>query len=249
MSAEHAAAPSRPIVGITISAPTTRGSHSICAGVPYAAAVTRAGGLPVWIPAEGGRADARNLIGRLDAVVLTGGRRLDAAFFAANPRPTLEQTDPTRYWLEHALILAACEREVPLLGICRGMQMLNEALGGTLVGNLTLDWPCALNHHQSEDPDRPSHWIRMAPDSRLATAVAATRERVNSFHRQAVEQPGTGLRAVAWADDGVIEAVEASRPAAFIVGVQFHPEALVQREGRWLGLFEALVDAARRPRT
>lgn len=181
---------------------------------------------------------------RLDAVLLTGGRRLPAGFFTEHPRPSLQESDPERYRLEHALILAACDHQVPVLGICRGMQMLSEVIGGALVRNLTLDWPGAQEHRQEEPPDEPTHPIRIRADSTLAGIVGGGDARINSFHRQAVESPGDGLEAVAWADDGVIEAVEARGGGQFLASVQY-PEALVHRDGRWTHLFAAFVGARR----
>lgn len=236
----------RPVVGIPVLSVSGHAADTAAGDALYAAAVTRAGGIPVLLPTQGDRVTARDLAGRLDGLLLTGGRPLHQWSWAEHPRPTLEETDPDRYWFEHALILAAVERAIPVMGICRGMQMLNEALGGTLVRNLALDWPGALKHRQSEPAGAPTHAIGIAPDSRLAAVVGGAAARVNSHHLQAVDAPGAGLKAVAWADDGVIEAVEAPSDDAFLVGVQFHPEALLAHDERWLGLFAALVSAARR---
>jgi putative glutamine amidotransferase len=129
------------------------------------------------------------------------------------------------------------------------MQMLNEARGGTLILNLALDRPDALKHVQSEAATHTAHKISVAPRTHLAAAVGEESIMVNSFHRQAVDSPGVGLKAIAWAPDGVVEAIAAPSNDPFLVGVQFHPEALVQRDTRWRGLFDALISAARRRMT
>lgn len=234
----------RPFIGIPMPAAFERADRGSAGDELYAAALSRAGGFPALLPVEGDRAAAGDLIGRLDGLLLAGGRPLPVGFFTEHLRPSLEQTDPARYWFEHALVLAACEHGVPMLGICRGMQTINEALGGTLVRNLALDWPGALGHHKTDPEEHPTHRIRIAPHSHLSAVVGEDQAQVNSYHRQAVETPGAGLVAVAWADDGVIEAVEAPGDDPFIVGVQFHPETLIQTDDRWLGLFAMLVTAA-----
>jgi putative glutamine amidotransferase len=207
--------------------------------------VSGAGGIPVLLPAQGGSDAVFQIVERIDALLLTGGRPLPADCFAHDTRPSLEQTDPERYRFERALVIAAVKRGLPVLGICRGMQMMSEALGGTLVRNVALDWPGAVNHRRPDRPLDPVHRIRAAPGSRLARVVGDDPVGVNSCHLQAVGEPGIGLVAVAWADDGVIEAVESLPGTGFLSGVQFHPEILVLRDARWLGLFEELVTAAR----
>jgi putative glutamine amidotransferase len=234
-----------PLVGIAVAAPPA-GRAAARRDALVVEAVSRAGGVPVLVTPLGDRAVAA-LARRLDALVLTGGRSLPPGALGARRRPTLAQIDPVRYRFERALVRAVRARARPVLGICRGMQTMNQALGGTLVHNLAADWPGALRHHAGRSGAPVAHGIRVAARSRLAALVGAP-VAVNSLHRQAVRTPGRGLRAVAWAPDGVIEAVEGRAPAGFMIGVQFHPELLARRDRRWLRLFRALVEAARRRR-
>ncbi|MDR7421654.1 MAG: gamma-glutamyl-gamma-aminobutyrate hydrolase family protein [Armatimonadota bacterium] len=234
-----------PVVGIAVAA-AAPGGVAARRDALVVDAVIRAGGVPVLVPSSSRQAAAA-LARRLDALVLTGGRSVPRGAFAARRRPTLAQIDPGRYRFERALVLAARARALPVLGICRGMQTLSQALGGTLVRDLVLDWPGALRHQAARPGTPAAHPIRVAARSRLAALVGAPGT-VNSLHRQAIRTPGRGLRAVAWAPDGVIEAVEGPPRAGFLVGVQFHPELLACRDRRWLRLFRALVEAARHRR-
>lgn len=232
----------RPIIGITVHTRSVRAEAiAFELGAASTRAVYEAGGLPVILPVLTGA--VTELLDRLQGIVLTGGGRLPPGFSQKTPAPTLEMINPQRYAFERELILEALPRGLPLLGICRGMQMLSETLGGSLVANITSDVPGALVHYQRVQGWRPTHQIAIDPGSHLLEILRATRTGVNSFHRQAVAAPGRGLRVVARADDGVVEAIEGDAHP-FLLGVQFHPEKLLPRHDRWMRPFEALVAAA-----
>jgi putative glutamine amidotransferase len=209
-------------------------------GVSYLEAVEAAGGIPVILaPLPARRLET--IIERLDGVCLSGGPDIEPACYGADAHPKLGPTEPEVDLFELGLARAARRRGLPILAICRGMQVLNVARGGTLVQHVP-DLGGELEHRQLEPASQPTHSVAVAPDSKLSKIVEAERIDVNSFHHQALDRLGVGLEPVAWADDGVIEAVEAPTDA-FTIGVQWHAECLTDRLEQ-AALFVGLIDAA-----
>jgi putative glutamine amidotransferase len=212
-------------------------------GLSYMRAIERAGGLPVALPPLKGE-NVDPLLDRLSGLLLTGGPDIDPACYGAEPHPELGPIDHDVDVFEIALCRQADRRGMPILGICRGAQVLNVAREGSLIQHLP-DTGTAVEHRQVEPGDRTTHVVRVAPDSGLAQATGGGPVDVNSFHHQAIDRLGLGLRPVAWAQDGVIEAIEADegQDGQLVLGVQWHAETLVE-ETEQLALFERLVQAA-----
>ena len=209
-------------------------------GVTYLDAVAAAGGIPVILaPLPARRLEA--IIERLDGVCLSGGPDIEPATYGADAHAELGPTEPEVDLFELGLVRAARRRGLPVLAICRGMQVLNVARGGTLVQHLP-DLSTEVQHRQTAPASQPTHSVALAAESRLARIADAERIDVNSFHHQAIDRLGAGLEPVAWSHDGVIEAVEAAGDL-FTVGVQWHAECLTERPEQ-SALFTALVDAA-----
>jgi putative glutamine amidotransferase len=234
----------RPLIGVTTSELRPSGAGTLrrhgepphaemALGMTYLRAIEAAGGMPVVLPPLG---DAAEYVDRLDGICLSGGPDLDpGAYGAAGRHPELGPTEPGLDAFELGLARAADERGLPLLGICRGAQALNVARGGTLHQHLP-------GHRQTEPVTATTHSVHVEPGTRLATLLGSDILRVNSFHHQAVDRLGSGLRAVAHAADGTIEGVELPG-LRFVLGVQWHVEGLVAHP-RHFALFEALVAAA-----
>jgi len=202
----------------------------------YPDRVAEAGGLPVLLPPVPAIAD---VIDRLDGLILSGGGDVDPAGYGAEPHPETTSVRPHRDAAEAALLAAALARGLPVLGICRGMQVINVVMGGSLHQHL----PDLVGHrgHAPVPGVYGAHPVRVAAGSGLAGILGRTQvDKVPSHHHQALDRLGEGLTAVAWADDGLIEAVELDAPGCpFAVAVQWHPEA-----GDDLSLFRALIAAA-----
>lgn len=209
----------------------------------YAAAVEAAGGIPVVLPvlAPG---KAAEVLAHLQGLLLSGGVDLDPSHYGEDPLPGLGRVTPERDAFELALARQALAAGVPVLGICRGVQVLNVAAGGSLFQDLGSQLKKVLKHRQEAPRWHESHAVRLDPSSRMAAILGVTEARVNSFHHQAVRVVAPGLRAAAWAPDGVIEAVE-SADGRFALGVQWHPEEMWNRYPLHLKPFSALVEAAR----
>ena len=204
----------------------------------YPEAIERAGGIPVIVPLL--RPDAiDSLLDRVDGVCLPGGPDLQPSIYRAKPHPELGPTEPRVDALELSLVRAADRRNLPILGICRGMQALNVARGGTLHQHLPDVVGDQLRHRQSEHGSVTTHHVEIAAHSRLRAALGGPKLEVNSFHHQAVRKLGQDLVATAWAPDGTIEAVE-SPGGRLVLGVQWHAEGL-DAHGP---LFELLISAA-----
>lgn len=236
----------RPLIGITTSEvrvapclPHTPEADpprpEMALGMSYSQAIAAAGGVPVVLPPldiDG----IEPLLARLAGVCLSGGPDLDPVAYGAEPDPRLGPTWPDLDVYELALTRRADALGVPLLAVCRGMQTLNVARGGTLDQHVD-------GHRQDVPCEHATHMVQVATGSLLAELVVDQRIEVNSFHHQAIAAVGDRLRPVAWADDGVIEAVEAAG-ARFVLGVQWHAEGLIAHAEQ-LALFRSFVDAAR----
>jgi putative glutamine amidotransferase len=238
----------RPLIGITTSTqvsddPTRLGMKRY--GVPayYVARVEEAGGLPILlpnVPAE----QAAGYVARMDGLLLSGGVDVDPHAYGALPHPRLGEVDPARDAFELAMVKAARTAGLPILAICRGMQLSNVAFGGTLVQDIPSQVPGAHQHEQNTtDIEQPAHEAVLEQGSDLLGIVGAGTLRVNSSHHQCVERIAEGFQVTARARDGVIEAME-RRGGAFFQCVQWHPERMVG-DPATRSLFQAFVAAAR----
>jgi putative glutamine amidotransferase len=211
-------------------------------GLSYARAVQRAGGLPVVIPPVGVEAVGA-LVERLDALVLSGGPDIHPGSYGADPHPELGPTWRELDVAELALAGDAVALDVPLLGISRGAQALNIARGGTLFQHLPERFGRGIHHPQPGGEKTARHAVRIDEGSKLFSALGGVTElEVSSYHHQATSGLGRAVNAVAWAPDGVVEAIEVPE-AAFAIGVQWHAEAMLDDPSQ-LRLFGALVRAA-----
>jgi putative glutamine amidotransferase len=233
-----------PLIGITTSITVGSSPERAYVNSTYLRAVQQAGGVPVLLPPQLSPASLTRLTRGLDGLLLTGGGDMDPAAFGEAPHPTLYDVAPARDAVETSVIGAALERNLPILAVCRGIQVLNVALGGTLFQDVGSDPGTELRHSQQEPRDQPSHKVTLAPGSRLAETLGADELEVNSMHHQAVKALGAGLAAVAWAPDHTIEGIEIPAPSRFVLGVQWHPEELVGHSEAARRLFAALVRSA-----
>jgi putative glutamine amidotransferase len=241
----------RPLIGLTTSEMRNpvrdellphaeAGREEMVLNFHYMRAVTAAGGLPVVMSPQ--PIDAvPELVARLDGVLIPGGPDIDPSFYGHEPDDDLGPTWPEVDRFEIAVVQEAERRELPVLAICRGMQLLNVAHGGTLFQHLPDHVGDDVVHRRRSLEDEVAmHPVRVEAGSRLAAWLGGDRLQVNSYHHQAPRDVGDGLRATAWADDGVIEGLEGERST----GVQWHAEAM-QADANQRGLFAAFVSAAR----
>jgi putative glutamine amidotransferase len=233
----------RPLIGVTTYHRERSGRERFQVPAAYVDAVRLVGGLPVLLPP--GEASPEELLASLDGLVLCGGGDIDPALFGgASGHEALYSTCAERDGFELALVREALARRTPLLAICRGLQVLNVALGG----DLHLHLPDVVGEqvvHRISREQHTLHPVRVEPDSRLAAVLGAAELEVASWHHQAIHRLGAGLRAVAWAEDGTVEAVElAERPE--VLAVQWHPELQAAEPGSPQRLlFASLVERAR----
>ena len=211
----------------------------------YVRSVVAAGGVPLVLSPLMGHPYAARALDGVDGLVLTGGEDVDPSWYNAELSPRTNPPDRDRDLFELALFAAARQRELPILGICRGIQLVNVALGGTLYQDLPSERPGPVDHNRSGARADRSHAIRLTPGSLAAEALGATALRVNSFHHQGVRDLAPNLVATGWSEDDLIEVVESAAGEPWVLAVQWHPEEMhADAHAPDRGLFAALVERA-----
>jgi putative glutamine amidotransferase len=231
--------------------------YSLSLSQTYLDAVTMAGGLPLVLPCAPSAKLITEYVRRCDGIMVTGGDDIQPELYYPDVPPKLRKTvgrnDPIRDLLETLLIKEAFAQRKPLLAICRGHQLLNISLGGTLFVDIPTEAPSSVKHSQLEHKDRFVHEVTLEADSMLARIFERTTIEVNSSHHQGVNKLGKGLRAVGRAPDGMVEVLELLPEEAglmpYLLGVQFHPERLVQAHPEYIELFRGFTEACALNRT
>jgi putative glutamine amidotransferase len=224
---------------------TWEGADRTGVNAAYVRALLAAGGVPLILSPLIGAPLAGAALEGCDGVLLTGGEDIDPSWYGADPSPLLSPPSQERDLFELAIFAVARQRGLPILGICRGIQLINVALGGTLFQDLPSERPGVVDHSPSGSRTARSHAVRVLPGSRAAGALDATHITVNSFHHQAIKDLASGLVATAWTEDGLIEAAESAAGASWMLAVQWHPEEMHgDRRAPEHGLFAALVKEA-----
>ncbi len=192
----------------------------------YTESVLLSGGLPVLIPITENEEALDELLTRIDALILIGGADINPSYYGEDPIEQLGEVDSLRDVYDLALIHRAAVRKLPILGICRGEQLINVAFGGTLYQDIPTQHPDTTVHHQQDLPNSvPTHTVTLLPESVIAQVTGQTQLFTNSHHHQAVKQVAPGFRVTGWATDGIPEVIEPTN-GQHIWGVQFHPEGL-----------------------
>jgi len=221
----------KPLIGLTTTRlPIPSGGHTFGINESYVKSVANAGGLPILIPLELSNDDLEVLLPRLDGVLFTGGNDIDPRRYGNQPHPKVEGVDADRDRLEIHLVQTVIQSDKPFLGICRGCQVINVALGGSLYEDLPEQFPGEV-HHDNHDHSRNflAHGVDIQSDSRLAQIMTSNHAWVNSLHHQGVRKLAHDLHETAIAPDGLIEGFELPGHL-FGLAVQWHPEELQEHE-------------------
>ena len=228
------------VIGLIPLVDETRDSLWMLPG--YMDGITAAGGLPLMLPLTDDEAALDQLCGLCDGFLLTGGHDVSPELYGAERLPACGATSPERDRMEAKLLRRAMACDKPVLGICRGIQFINAALGGTLWQDLPSQHPSDVNHHQRPPYDAPAHAVSLLPDTPLANLLNRETLMVNSYHHQAVRDLAGALKPMAMSPDGLIEAVW--HPGQrFLWAVQWHPEFAWRSDPAALAIFRAFVEA------
>jgi putative glutamine amidotransferase len=213
----------------------------------YVQAVENAGGLPILIPTLIDLSKLENLLPRLDGLLFTGGMDIQPGFYGEQPQPALRAVDPQLDAFEAALATWALQRDMPILGICRGMQLINVVLGGTLHQDISDQHPGSLQHCRLDLPRTELvHQVIIDQESLMKKILNTRRLVVNSLHHQAVKEPGKGVRICGRADDGTPELLEVFH-RRFVLGIQCHPEDIYREVPAFARLFQTFIHICSEP--
>ncbi len=235
-----------PFVVVTSTTEVIRGLSRVRVNEAYTSALAAAGLLPMVLPPLDPHLAVASLAD-IAGLVLTGGEDIDPALFGQTPHPAAGVPHGARDRSELALARTAAELRIPTLAICRGAQLMNVALGGTLIQDIPSQLPSTIDHAPANKRAQRVHGVTIEPGSMLEGIVRTTAIRTNSSHHQSIDRLGAELHVTAKGDDGVVEAIESSDPLWWMLGVQWHPEELTTTPEDWdRRLFEEFAEAVRR---
>ena len=228
------------VIGVTPLVDIQRDSLWMVPG--YMDGITDAGGLPIMLPLTADARQLEQLVDRVDGVLLTGGQDVDPAVYHADKLPSCGEICPARDAMERELLRLCRERRKPVYGICRGIQIMNAALGGTLYQHLPEELPQIVEHHMHAPYDRAVHTVTITRGTLLHRILGKEYASVNSYHHQGVRLLAPALTASAYAPDGLIEAVE-DPTQPFFLATQWHPELFFRKDADSRKIFRAFVQA------
>lgn len=236
--------PGAPVVAVSATSDISSGnSHRVRLNSAYVTALESAGVVPLVVPPLASEDSANAILSRVDGLLLTGGEDVDPALYGQDRSANCGVTNTARDLTEIALVRAARRMRKPVLAICRGPQLLNVALGGTLIQDIPGEVPGALEHNARSDRAARVHEVTIDDGSLIAAAIGASRISVNSLHHQSVRDVAPGLRVTATAPDGIVEGLESESSDWWVLAVQWHPEEMNDSPEPWdRGIFKAFAD-------
>jgi putative glutamine amidotransferase len=239
-----------PLVAITATTEVIRGVPRVRVNQAYTDALLAAGLIPVIVPPVADEEALDRVLEGVDGLVLSGGEDVAPRHYGAAPHRTVTDIYESRDSCELTLVRLAAERRVPTLAICRGIQVVNVALGGTLVQDIPSERPSAIGHDAAPRRTERVHGVTVEAGSRLAEALGSTSITANSLHHQSIARVASGLSVTAQAEDGIVEGVEPTAGEWWMLGVQWHPEELTGTPEEWdRRLFRAFAVRVRGART
>ncbi|TYB31553.1 MAG: gamma-glutamyl-gamma-aminobutyrate hydrolase family protein [Candidatus Mcinerneyibacterium aminivorans] len=236
----------KPVIGITSSLLIEKnykfpGYKRIYINKDYLDSIILSEGIPLIIPVTSTKEMLENYISQIDGLLLSGGVDIDPARYGENPYPELGEINPDKDNLDFTILNLALEKDIPVLGICRGMQVLNIYYEGTLYQDVSQNKEYILQHYQNEpDPSLLGHFVNVEENSKLFEIVKNKKFRVNSYHHQFIKYHSKKMRISAKSDDNAIEAIETDDDK-FIIGVQWHPERIYHQSPESKVLFDNFV--------
>ena len=238
--AQRPAVGEKPLIGISLGYSDKKNSVNNT----YINSILKNGGVPYLIPVTDDVEVLRQIVAQLDGIVFTGGEDFAPAYYGKEEHEKLGEVNVTRDTYDLTLFKLATDRNIPTLGICRGLQLINVGMGGTLYQDLPAEKPSDINHRQQEEGTVPTHGVSVVEGSMMHQILGEKDIQVNTFHHQAIDKLAPGLKIVGWSNDSVPELIEAY-PHRQIIGTQFHPEIFTANGDALMGkLFKFLVNKA-----